>query len=47
VLPASTGLAPTYRVRDLLADQEWSWHIGRNYVRLPPGKAHVMRIGGV
>jgi starch synthase (maltosyl-transferring) len=46
VLPASTGLAPTYRVRDLLADQEWSWHIGRNYVRLPPGKSHVMRIGG-
>jgi starch synthase (maltosyl-transferring) len=46
VLPASTGLAPTYRVRDLLADEEWSWHIGRNYVRLPPGKSHVMRIGG-
>jgi starch synthase (maltosyl-transferring) len=47
VLPASTGLAPTYRVRDLLADQEWSWRIGRNYVRLPPGKSHVMRIGGL
>ena len=47
ILPVSTGLAPTYRVRDLLADgEEWSWHIGRNYVRLPPGKAHVLRIGG-
>jgi starch synthase (maltosyl-transferring) len=45
ILPVSTGLAPTYRVRDLLADEEWSWHIGRNYVRLPPGKAHVLRIG--
>ena len=45
ILPVSTGLPPTYRVRDLLGDDEWSWHIGRNYVRLPPGKSHVLRIG--
>ncbi len=46
ILPVSTGLPPTYRVRDLLGDgEEWSWHIGRNYVRLPPGKSHVLRIG--
>ena len=46
ILPVSTGLPPTYRVRDLLGDEEWSWHIGRNYVKLAPGKAHVLRIGG-
>jgi starch synthase (maltosyl-transferring) len=46
ILPVSTGLAPTYRVRDLLSEAEWSWHIGRNYVKLDPGKAHVLRIGG-
>jgi len=44
VLPASTGLPPTYRVRDLLGDEEWSWYIGRNYVRLPPGKSHVLKV---
>ena len=46
VVPVSTGLPPTYRVRELLSDEDWSWHIGRNYVRLGPGKSHVLRIGG-
>jgi len=46
VLPVSTGLPPAYRVRDLLADEEFTWHIGRNYVRLTPGQSHVLRIGG-
>ena len=46
VLPASTGLPPTYRVRGLLADESWTWHIGRNYVKLGPGKSHVLRVGG-
>jgi starch synthase (maltosyl-transferring) len=45
MLPVSTGLAPTYRVRDLLADDaEWTWHLGRNYVRLGPGKSHVLAV---
>jgi starch synthase (maltosyl-transferring) len=46
VVPVSTGLPPAYRVRDLLAGDDWMWHIGRNYVRLEPGHAHVLRIGG-
>ena len=48
ILPASTGLPPAYRVHDLLAgnDADWTWHIGRNYVRLAPGRSHVLRIGG-
>ena len=42
VLPASTGLAPTYRVRDVVRESEWTWHLGRNYVRLEPGQSHVL-----
>jgi hypothetical protein len=45
VLPMSTGLAPAYRVRDLLTGDDWTWHLGRNYVRLPPGGSHVLRVG--
>jgi starch synthase (maltosyl-transferring) len=44
ILPVATGLPPTYKVRDLLAGAEWTWHIGRNYVELPPGKSHVLRV---
>jgi starch synthase (maltosyl-transferring) len=46
VLPVSTGLPPAYPVRDLLSDETWTWRIGRNYVKLGPGKSHVLRIGG-
>ena len=45
MVPVSTGLPPTYPVRDLLSGGEWAWHIGRNYVRLDPGKSHVLRVG--
>ncbi|HZQ89775.1 MAG TPA: alpha-1,4-glucan--maltose-1-phosphate maltosyltransferase [Gaiellaceae bacterium] len=44
ILPASTGLPPAYPVRDLLTDTEWTWHIGRNFVELGPGKSHVLRV---
>jgi starch synthase (maltosyl-transferring) len=46
VLPVSTGLPPAYPVRDLLSDETWTWRIGRNYVKLGPGRSHVLRIGG-
>ena len=48
ILPMSTGLPPAYRVHDLVGQARgaWTWHIGRNYVRLEPGKAHVLRIAG-
>jgi starch synthase (maltosyl-transferring) len=46
VLPVSTGLPPVYQVRDLLTDETYTWRIGRNYVKLPPGGAHVLRLGG-
>jgi starch synthase (maltosyl-transferring) len=46
VVPVSTGLPPVYPVRDLLTDDTWTWRIGRNYVKLAPGKSHLLRIGG-
>ena len=46
LLPVSTGLPPTYRVRDLLGGDDWTWHIGRNFVRLEPGQAHLLKVGG-
>jgi starch synthase (maltosyl-transferring) len=45
VVPVSTGLPPAYPVRDLLTDETWTWRIGRNYVKLGPGRSHVLRIG--
>jgi starch synthase (maltosyl-transferring) len=44
ILPMSTGLPPAYRVRDLLAADEWTWHLGRNFVRLQPGQSHLLRV---
>jgi starch synthase (maltosyl-transferring) len=44
ILPVSTGLPPAYPVADLLAGERWTWHIGRNYVRLGPGKSHLLRV---
>jgi starch synthase (maltosyl-transferring) len=46
VVPVSTGLPPAYPVRDLLSGEKWTWRIGRNYVKLGPGKSHLLRIGG-
>jgi starch synthase (maltosyl-transferring) len=46
VVPVSSGLPPAYPVRDLLTDETWTWRIGRNYVKLDPGRSHVLRIGG-
>ena len=44
ILPVSTGLPPAYPVAELLTDDRWTWHIGRNYVKLGPGKSHVLRV---
>jgi starch synthase (maltosyl-transferring) len=42
ILPASSGLAPAYRVRDVVSQTDFTWHLGRNYVRLEPGQSHVL-----
>jgi starch synthase (maltosyl-transferring) len=45
VVPVSTGLPPAYPVRDLLSGEKWTWRIGRNYIKLAPGRSHLLRIG--
>jgi starch synthase (maltosyl-transferring) len=44
VLPVSTGLAPAHRVRDLLSETDFTWRIGRNYVKLGPGQSHLLKV---
>jgi starch synthase (maltosyl-transferring) len=44
VVPVSLGLPPAYVVSDLLAGETFHWRIGRNFVRLGPGEAHVLRV---
>jgi starch synthase (maltosyl-transferring) len=44
VLPPETGLPPEFRVTDLLSGERYRWRLGRNYVGLPPGGAHVLKV---
>jgi starch synthase (maltosyl-transferring) len=43
-VPADLGLPAAFTVRDELGGGEWGWSIGRNYVRLEPGQAHVLAV---
>jgi starch synthase (maltosyl-transferring) len=45
IVPAGSGLPPAFLVRDLLADETYTWHIGRNYVGLAAGQSHLLRVG--
>ncbi len=45
IIPAGSGLPPAFPVRDLLSDDAYTWHIGRNFVRLGPGQSHLLRVG--
>ena len=44
MIPVALGLPPAFMVRDLLNGGEFAWRIGRNYVRLDPGKSHVLKV---
>ncbi len=44
VVPVSLGLPPAYAVTDLVDGDRFQWRIGRNYVRLRPGRSHVLRV---
>jgi starch synthase (maltosyl-transferring) len=44
ILPASLGFAPTFQAEELLSETTFTWHTGRNYVRLGPGESHVLRV---
>jgi starch synthase (maltosyl-transferring) len=45
VVPHDVRLPDEFPVRDLLTGERYRWRIGRNYVGLAPGQAHVMKIG--
>ena len=44
VVPAGLGLPDEFAVSDLLTGRGYRWRVGRNYVGLAPGGAHVMKI---
>jgi starch synthase (maltosyl-transferring) len=44
VIPAALGMPPAFTVRDLLVGEDYGWRIGRNYIRLEPGKAHLLHV---
>ncbi len=43
-VPGDLGLPAAFTVRDELGGGEWGWSVGRNYVRLEPGQAHVLTV---
>jgi starch synthase (maltosyl-transferring) len=43
-VPGSLDLKSSFPVVDMLTGAEYEWHLGGNYVRLPPGGAHVMAV---
>ncbi len=44
IVPAHLGLPPVFGVVDELTGAEFEWRIGRNYVRLGGGGAHVLAV---
>ena len=44
VIPVSLGWPPAFPMTDLLSGERFRWTLGRNYVRLEPGKSHVLKI---
>jgi len=44
IVPGQLGLPDELPVVDLLTGKAYQWRTGRNFVRLPPGGAHVMRL---
>jgi starch synthase (maltosyl-transferring) len=44
VVPVALGYPPAFEVRDVLTGETFTWRAGRNYVQLPPGKAHVLKV---
>jgi starch synthase (maltosyl-transferring) len=43
-IPGSVGLPDSFPVVDLLSGNEYEWHTGGNFVRLPPGGSHVLAV---
>jgi starch synthase (maltosyl-transferring) len=44
IVPVALGFPPAFDALELISGQEFTWRVGRNYVKLGPGKAHVVKI---
>jgi starch synthase (maltosyl-transferring) len=45
IVPSELGLPPSFAVRDeLVSGSRFHWRLGRNFVRLAPGQAHVLGV---
>jgi starch synthase (maltosyl-transferring) len=44
VIPYELGLPPAFHVADALTGEAFDWRVGRNFVRLAPGGAHVLTL---
>jgi starch synthase (maltosyl-transferring) len=44
LVPVATGWAPAFQATDTLTGSAFTWHLGRNYVRLDPGKSHLLKV---
>ena len=44
VIPVSLGFPPAFDARELLTDTSFTWRAGRNYVKLGPGKSHLLKV---
>jgi starch synthase (maltosyl-transferring) len=43
-VPVTLGFPPVFSGRELLSDLAFTWRAGRNYVRLPAGGAHIVKV---
>jgi starch synthase (maltosyl-transferring) len=44
VVPVALGVPPAFDAHDLLEERDFTWRVGRNYVKLGPGKAHLIKV---
>ncbi|MGC9221684.1 MAG: alpha-amylase family glycosyl hydrolase, partial [Solirubrobacteraceae bacterium] len=44
LVPAHLGLPPVFGARDWVGSSRYEWRLGGNYVKLGPGRSHLLRI---
>jgi starch synthase (maltosyl-transferring) len=44
VVPVALGFPPAFDARELLSGASFTWRAGRNYVKLGPGKSHLISV---
>ena len=44
VIPVALGYPPVFSARELVTGDTFTWRAGRNYVELPPGGSHVLKV---